>query len=103
MFNLGFKDLGPHMRGQQVLDHGYIYSFRSDLYYHVSYNIFIEYGKEGQQSSCRFLLELSSKPLLLDHLMSNIDGFPYDCIKKNDYINPIQLWIEEACNNTCQP
>jgi hypothetical protein len=27
----------------------------------------------------------------------------YACIKENDYISPIHLWIEEACNNIGQP
>jgi hypothetical protein len=35
--------------------------------------------------------------------MSNNDGFPYAYDKKDDYISPIHLWIEEACNSTSKP
>jgi len=63
----------------------------------------IKRSKEHHQSSYGFLLEPPLKPLLLDGFMSNINGFPYTCIKENDYISPILLWIEEACNNICQP
>jgi hypothetical protein len=35
--------------------------------------------------------------------MSSNNGLPYAYRKKDDYINPIHIWIEEACNNTCKP
>jgi hypothetical protein len=28
------------------------------------------------------------------------DGFPYSHVVGNDYINPIQHWIKQACNDT---
>jgi hypothetical protein len=51
----------------------------------------IESNKEGKHYSCKFLLEMPFKPLLLDGLMSSSDGFPYAYDKKDDYISPIQI------------
>jgi len=62
----------------------------------------IEKKNEGKQSSCRFLLEFPSNSFLLDDSTSISDGFPYAYEKKDDYISPIHLWIEESCNNTCK-
>jgi hypothetical protein len=85
------------------MSHGFTYFFKSNGFSHVSSIYMIESNKEGKQYSCRFLLEPPSKPLLLDGLMSNNDGLSYAYVKKDDYISPIHLWIEEACNNIGKP
>lgn len=46
---------------------------------------------EGQQSSCRFLLDPPSESFFLDGLMSSSDGISYVCIKEDDYIIAIHL------------
>jgi hypothetical protein len=71
-----YKNFQFHIQVQPTMSHGFTYFFRSDGFSHVSSIYMIENNKEGQQSSCRFLLEPPSESLLLDGLMSNNDGFP---------------------------
>jgi hypothetical protein len=72
---------------------GFAYCFTFDGTSQLSSIHIIEISKEGKYSSCKFLLDPPSNPLLLDSLMSNIDGFPYAYVKKYDYIIPM---IEES-------
>jgi hypothetical protein len=102
MFSLGIITgfLVPHIGVANHESWIFAYFFRHDGFSHFSSIYVIKNNKEGQQSSCRFLLKPPSEPLLLDGSMSSSDGLPYDYDKKDDYMSPIHLWIEESCNST---
>ena len=50
----------------------------------------------------RFLLQLP-KPFLLEDNTDDISTFNWMSYLHEDYINPIQHWIEETCNGSCHP
>jgi hypothetical protein len=56
-----------------------------------------------QEFSCKFQLEPPSKPLLLDSPVSSTDEWCNVEGNNDKYINPIDLWIEEACNRPSEP
>lgn len=66
-FMAGIFTLLSRGRKPQVM--GICIFFRSDWCSHASSLFWVEDRKEGQQFSCRFLLEPPSKSLLLDDLM----------------------------------
>jgi hypothetical protein len=61
------------------------------------------YIQGGHQSLCRFHLELPSKPLLLENLMSRADEWCNVEDANDKYIIPVDSWIEEACSSPDEP
>jgi len=63
----------------------------------------IKRSVKNQPFSCRSQLESPSKTIFLNDFTGKVNGLTHLYDERNDYIIPIDIWMEEICGSITQP